>query len=732
MINALRTPREVLRANRVVRGVLLAGALTTASSAFADLDCAALQGAAAPDRLAIADCYRAGHQPTRALDVLYAELAATPTGSGTELRTLAIHARIAAVLASLGEYQNAREYLLRGVELATGAGLPAQAAPLLNDLGTTYMATGEAPAGIAAFADSYRLAPDASALAVTAGINLARALEETGAGSAASGQLQPLRDQALALPTSAAKGAALLELASLSRESSPNAAVPSEAQRRARELAVAGLEVARELDDERLLAAAYNELSEWHLAQEEFDDALALARQAALAAQPGGASDNLYRAEWTSGRALQALGRKREALAAYRAAVDTLAAMQSTLVTSTRRFRTEIVPLYREYSDVMFASTAGLPADAAREALLEVQQALERLRLAEVLNYFENQCAVPEVFDVDAVRAGSAVVIYPVIFADRTELLVSTQADVLQFTAPVGLTELTTETRLLRAALEDTGSGTAYLAPARRLFSWLIEPLLPVIEAAQPEALVFVPDGPLRSVPLGALYDGQQFLIERYAVASTPGLSLVTASESPPTGRVLANGIVDPVQGFPALPFVETELQSIAELFPTEVYADEAFLSDTLRREILQGGYTIVHLATHAQFESDYERSFLLAYDDLITMDELEDVMSSQRFTISPVDLIVLSACQTAAGDDRAALGLAGVAVKAGARSALASLWHINDESTSQLIAEFYRQLASGYNKAAALRGAQLMLMNDERYAHPAYWAPFLMIGDWR
>jgi CHAT domain-containing protein len=212
----------------------------------------------------------------------------------------------------------------------------------------------------------------------------------------------------------------------------------------------------------------------------------------------------------------------------------------------------------------------------------------------------------------------------------------------------------------------------------------------------------------------------------------TPGLSLVTATESPPAGRVLANGIVDTVQGFPALPFVETELQSIAELFPTEVYADEAFLSDTLRREILQGGYTIVHLATHAQFESDYERSFLLAYDDLITMDELEDVMSSQRFTTAPVDLIVLSACQTAAGDDRAALGLAGVAVKAGARSALASLWHINDESTSQLIAEFYRQLASGHNKAAALRGAQLMLMNDQRYAHPAYWASFLMIGDWR
>jgi CHAT domain-containing protein len=107
--------------------------------------------------------------------------------------------------------------------------------------------------------------------------------------------------------------------------------------------------------------------------------------------------------------------------------------------------------------------------------------------------------------------------------------------------------------------------------------------------------------------------------------------------------------------------------------------------------------------------------------------------MSSQRFSTRPVDLLVLSACQTAAGDERAALGLAGVAVKAGARSALASLWQINDESTAELIGEFYRQLATaGSHKASALRGAQLRLMNDQRYRHPAYWSPFLLIGDWR
>ena len=176
----------------------------------------------------------------------------------------------------------------------------------------------------------------------------------------------------------------------------------------------------------------------------------------------------------------------------------------------------------------------------------------------------------------------------------------------------------------------------------------------------------------------------------------------------------------------------QQELASIGDAFPARVHADESFVTATLEREMVEGGYSVVHMATHAQFESDYRRSFLLAHDDLITMDELEDAVGGQRFSASPVDLLVLSACRTAAGDERAALGLAGVAVKAGARSALASLWAVNDESTALLVGEFYRQLAGQSGKAAALRGAQLALLNDERYSHPAFWAPFLMIGDWR
>jgi CHAT domain-containing protein len=139
-----------------------------------------------------------------------------------------------------------------------------------------------------------------------------------------------------------------------------------------------------------------------------------------------------------------------------------------------------------------------------------------------------------------------------------------------------------------------------------------------------------------------------------------------------------------------------------------------------------------VHVATHGQFDSDHTRSFLLTYDEKLTMDELRETIGARQFSDEPVELLVLSACETAAGDDRAALGLAGVALQAGARTAVATLWFINDESTADMVSEFYRQLdSSDLSKAEALRAAQLSLLEQPRYRHPSYWAPFLLIGNW-
>jgi CHAT domain-containing protein len=159
---------------------------------------------------------------------------------------------------------------------------------------------------------------------------------------------------------------------------------------------------------------------------------------------------------------------------------------------------------------------------------------------------------------------------------------------------------------------------------------------------------------------------------------------------------------------------------------------DKDFLLGNLEKQLKKEPYSMIHVATHGQFGSNVGDTFILAFDEKFTMDRFGEYVGLFRFRDEPLDLLALSACETAAGDDRAALGLAGVAVRAGARSALATLWHVNDPAAFELIAEFYTQLKNPANsRAAALQIAQQKLLNDLRYDHPGYWAPFLMINNW-
>jgi CHAT domain-containing protein len=151
-----------------------------------------------------------------------------------------------------------------------------------------------------------------------------------------------------------------------------------------------------------------------------------------------------------------------------------------------------------------------------------------------------------------------------------------------------------------------------------------------------------------------------------------------------------------------------------------------------MEQELQEKPFSIVHIASHGQFDSDVTKTFVLTFDDKLTMDRLEQMVGRLRFREDALELLTLSACQTAAGDDRAALGLAGVAIKAGARSALATLWFIDDQASAELVTEFYRQLQNpALSRAKALQQAQLKLLSNSRYEHPTYWAPFLLLNNW-
>jgi CHAT domain-containing protein len=232
---------------------------------------------------------------------------------------------------------------------------------------------------------------------------------------------------------------------------------------------------------------------------------------------------------------------------------------------------------------------------------------------------------------------------------------------------------------------------------------------------------------------MAALHDGEAFFVERYALAVTPGLSLVDPQRLElEDAKLLLAGVSEPVQGFPALSKVPDELRAIQELYGGEIWLDEAFRVARMEAELAQDPPAVVHLASHAVFTGDPETSFLLAHDGRITMERMAEVVAPAQFRRQPLELLTLSACATAAGDDRAALGLAGVAIRSGARSALGSLWKAADEPTAQLLVSFYRNLGDpSVSKALALQGAQKELLRDPRYGHPGYWSAFILISNW-
>ena len=271
---------------------------------------------------------------------------------------------------------------------------------------------------------------------------------------------------------------------------------------------------------------------------------------------------------------------------------------------------------------------------------------------------------------------------------------------------------------------------------AHTLYDWLIRPIEPLLREHEPNALVFVPDGPLRTIPFAALRDRESgsYLIEQYPIAIVPSLTL-TDPRPIQRGqiRALAAGLSEAVAGFPALAYVEEEIDALGKVFPSQQLLNDQFELDHFQQEIENSPFGIVHIASHAEISEDSSESFLLAYDGRLSMDRLAEMVGTTRFRKEqPLELLTLSACETAADNQRAALGLAGIALRAGARSALATLWSVNDQSSAELIIEFYEQLGKpGVSRAEALRRGQLKLLGQRGYRHPAFWSPFVMISSW-
>jgi CHAT domain-containing protein len=469
------------------------------------------------------------------------------------------------------------------------------------------------------------------------------------------------------------------------------------------------------------------------------DETLMLTRLAIGYVQQVHAPESLYQWEWQLGRVLRAQDKIDQAILSYQRAADLVQTLRPEMAAGTAlagaSFREASGRLYFELADLLLQRSGSTATrDEAQPYLIKARDAIELFKTAELRDYFADECV--DAFQTHHTKledvSRQAAILYPIILPDRTEVLVSLPDGMHRITVTIGQEELKQEALAFRRLLQKETT-REYLRKGQRLYDLLLRPLEPEFAKFDINTLVIVPDGPLRMIPFSALHDGKQFLIAKYAVATTPGLNL---TDPKPLSRerieVLSAGITEGVQGFSPLPNTAGELEAIGGLYKTHRLLNEEFRVLVLEQEMKTRPATILHIASHGKFERDVKNSFLLAFDEKLTMDRLSQIVGLSRFRNQPLELLSLSACQTAAGDDRAALGLAGIAIKAGARSALATLWFVNDEASSALVVEFYRQLKDpALSKAQALRQAQLKVMENPDFQHPIYWAPFLLLNNW-
>lgn len=563
------------------------------------------------------------------------------------------------------------------------------------------------------------------------------------------------------------------------------------------------------ISNQQLRLEALDSLAEFYDKQGKFQEALALSEQADAITASIDADDLLINIEWRKGRIYERYGRDTEALIAYRKAVDHIQTIRRdipvTYEDGRSSFREKLEPIYLGYAHQLLKK-ASQQHDTAKQLNLKLaRQTIELIKQTELEDYLGGRCLIEglqrnELESMDQ----NAAILYPIILPDRLELLVSMGQTIHQFTVPIA------EQNIRQAALNLSNHLRNWLLSPREkietrenqqeannLYRWMISPIESELQKQSIKTLVIVPDGILRLVPFSALFDGKQYLIEKYAVSISPGMSLMgstqditsrsyrsllagiskpgsvveklpeviineillTASnetrqrDSSITRRLLSHHLrsaelkirqttmshpvermanyTQTLQSELSLPGVEVELNTLKNTLKNTTLFNEQFTVNNFYQQVANQPYEIIHIASHGLFSTDANQSFLMAYDDIIKLDDFKSFLKRDRNTQNRIQLLTLSACETAEGDDRAPLGFTGVALKADAQSALGSLWPISDEAASQLMIHFYQNLTKHQSKTESLRQAQLALLNNPKLRHPSFWSPFILVGNW-
>ncbi|MEJ6486164.1 CHAT domain-containing protein [Nostoc punctiforme UO1] len=452
------------------------------------------------------------------------------------------------------------------------------------------------------------------------------------------------------------------------------------------------------------------------------------------------ASDIAYQWQQQLGLIYQKQGKTELAIQNYNAAIVNMTQVRDSLLSSNGdlqlSFQEEMEPTYRNYMRLLLAS----PSPDLKK-VIQINEGLQIARLENflrcgkldlvALNQLQNLKNVPSVINI-------------IDLGDTIEIIVqSPDASLHHHSVDSKLVRF--QVNQLLEALQGEKliniNENAITDYSQKIYEYLITPIKTYIPSSG--TLVFTLDKSFQSLPMGLLYDGKHYLIEHYSIAET----LDSRVRQP---RVLhENQMIALIAGLSKispsyidknapknmgnLPPSKQEVENVEKQTKSSVaLLDDKFTLKRFKEELTQNNFPIVHITTHGQFSSDPLKTVLVAYDKLINIRDFDSLIRGKtENSQDAIELLVLSACETAKGNKQSAMGIAGIAAQAGARSTVATLWRVDANSTALLMQEFYRGLNNGLPKAEALRQAQLSLLSNPQYQKSYYWAPFLLVGSW-
>ncbi|MGA9381508.1 MAG: CHAT domain-containing protein [Phormidium sp.] len=499
------------------------------------------------------------------------------------------------------------------------------------------------------------------------------------------------------------------------------------------------LQQSRSLNNKRLQAYTLGYLGKLYELNQQPLEAIKLTNQALNIAESEQAWDIAYQWQWQLGRLYNIQGEKAKTIAAYKTAINSLEILRKNLIAINPEgqfsFRDDVEPVYRQLVDLLLQPEPGKKEPSQENLKLAIEN-IDELQLAEIENLLGCTNLASSVFTNQVVDPKAAI-IYPIILDRRLVIILQLPGKDLSYHETlINQQEVERVLKELRTDLTASNRKDEVVINSQKVYQWLIQPFDETLSNSQSiKTLVFVLDGYLRNIPMAVLSDGKKYLMEKYAIAISPRIELFTPKPLSRKPKIFLGGVGEPqnIDGreFEKIEYFEAELNEIKNnIVSIRDLINNNFTKSNIEKLLTSEEFSIIHIKTHGEFSSTPDRTFIVAYNQLLQGTDLAQLIETNTQTKPRgIELLVLSACYTAQGDNRAVLGLAGIAIGAGARSTISSLWVAQDVANTALMARFYEELSKGTSRAEALNIAQKALF--EQYKSPNVWAPYVLVGNW-